>query len=262
LHPALRSFVDEVHATCVRLLAYISGLALLAIIAAELFRTVPVIAASEPVAQPQWIAVHRPYPAFTLSTAELADGELRYAILRHAAGGRKDIMTWGDPATAAPFARIEIYRPVAEAAATVDLAGEIAERLTGLAIPGAVVWAGALESKLGSFALVDFVAAKADGRRRCLGFIRAFDEPRIQISGWYCNEGPELVEHGTVACALDRLMLLSAGGDARVADLFARAETRRKVCGLKNTHIVATPRRNDWIAGSEAVALRGRVAAR
>jgi hypothetical protein len=84
----------------------------------------------------------------------------------------------------------------------------------------------------------------------------------MQISGWYCNDGPEVVERGVVACALDRLMLLSAGGDTRLADLFARAERNRKVCGLRNTHIAATPRHQDWIGGTAATALRGRFVAR
>lgn len=262
MHPALVSFADELRATCARLLAYIGGLAALAIFAAELFQTVPVVAAVEPVAQPQWIAVGRPYPAFAVTIAELADGHSRYAIFRHAAGGRRDVMTWGDPMAAAPYARIEIYRAGAEAGHLGDTASAIAERIADLAVADEVAWAGTLDSKLGSFALVDFAMAKDDGRRRCLGFIRAFEDPRMQISGWYCNDGPELVERGIVACALDRLMLLSAGSDPRIADLFARAEARRKACGLKNTHIAATPRHNDWIAGSETLRLRGRFATR
>jgi hypothetical protein len=254
--------VDELHATCVRLLAYMGGLALLAILAVELFRTVPVVAAAAPTVQPQWVAAARPAPAFAVSVAELGESDFRYAILRHAAGGRKDVLTWGDAATAAPFARIEIYRMGTETDGPRDIGLEISARIADHSAAGEVVWAGTLASKLGTFSLVDFTATAGEVRRRCLGFIRAYDELPMQISGWYCNDGPELVERGIVACALDRLMLLSAGADTRIADLFARAEANRRVCGLKNTHIAATPRHNDWIAGNDWIALRGRFAAR
>lgn len=262
MHPALVSLAEEFRATCTRLLAYMGGLAAIAIVATELFRALPVVAAAGPAALPQWIAVDRPNPAFAVTISELADVEAGYAILRHAAGGRKDIMTWGDASSAAPFARIEIYRPGFERDAGTDIARTIAARVADLAGVRTVTPAGTLDSKLGPFALVDFTIAKGSERRRCLGFMRAFDETAMQISGWTCNDGLEVVERGIIACALDRLMLLSAGGDSRLADLFARAERKRTVCGLKSTHIAATPRRQDWIAGTAATALRGRFVAR
>jgi hypothetical protein len=254
--------VDELHATCVRLLAYMGGLALIAILAVELFRTFPVVATAAPTLQPQWVAAARPAPAFALSVAELGENDFRYAILRHAINGRKDVLTWGDPSAAGPFAKIEIYRMGPEAVASRNGRRDIAASIADAAAAREISRAGTLASKLGRFSLVDFTAMAGGARRRCLGFMRAFDELPMQISGWYCNDGPEIVEHGVVACALDRLMLLSAGADTRIADLFARAETNRRVCGLKNTHIAATPRHNDWIAGNDRIALRGRFAAR
>ena len=53
----------------------------------------------------------------------------------------------------------------------------------------------------------------------------------MQIAGWYCSPGEEVVDRATLACALDRLTILSAGGDAKLAGLFARAEIKRTFCG-------------------------------
>ena len=61
--------------------------------------------------------------------------------------------------------------------------------------------------------------------RHCLGFVRAYDDPRLQLSGWFCQGGADFVERSTLACALDRLTLLSAG---------ERAEGRRFVRAKPN----------------------------
>ncbi|MDQ2954860.1 MAG: hypothetical protein M3R18_08010, partial [Pseudomonadota bacterium] len=62
VHPALRSLAQEARATFVRLLAYAAGLAGLAVMAAELLRTEPVVAAVQPAPRSEWIAVGKPYP--------------------------------------------------------------------------------------------------------------------------------------------------------------------------------------------------------
>ena len=61
------------------------------------------------------------------------------------------------------------------------------------------------------------------------------------LSGWFCQGGTEFVERGTLACALDRLTLLSAGSEPRSADLFAQAELNRSYCGQRDPILAATP---------------------
>ena len=78
--------------------------------------------------------------------------------------------------------------------------------------------------------------------RHCLGFVRDYDEPRLQLSGWFCQGGAEFVERSTLACALDRLTLLSAGSEPKVGALFAQAELNRSFCGQRDPILASTPK--------------------
>jgi hypothetical protein len=44
-----------------------------------------------------------------------------------------------------------------------------------------------------------------------------------------------------LSCALDRLTMLSAGGDVALAVLFANAEIKRTFCGQRSPILAATP---------------------
>ena len=115
MHPALRSWRDELPSSLVRLLAYLGAIALLSMAAAHFSQSPKVMSAITPVHQPEWIDIERPFPAFALSIPEAADVPASYAIRRHGEGnGRKDILTLGEPDSAAPFLRVEIYRPGSE----------------------------------------------------------------------------------------------------------------------------------------------------
>jgi hypothetical protein len=77
--------------------------------------------------------------------------------------------------------------------------------------------------------------------RRCLGFQRNFDDPALRLSGWFCQSG-SLIPRTTLACALDRLTLLSAGSEPKVGALFAKAELKRSFCGQRDPIIASTPK--------------------
>lgn len=114
IHPALRSFADECSAVAVRILAYLSGLAILTVIAVDLVSAVPVAANTGLPALPiqsGWVPASRPHPAFAISKLDLSDRTDAYEIIRHPEGGRKDILRWAATAGEAPTAEIEIYRP-------------------------------------------------------------------------------------------------------------------------------------------------------
>ena len=72
--------------------------------------------------------------------------------------------------------------------------------------------------------------------------MRAYNDPRVQLSGWFCESGTEFVEQSTLACALDRLTLLSAGSETKVGALFAQAELNRSYCGQCDPILAATPK--------------------
>ena len=83
--------------------------------------------------------------------------------------------------------------------------------------------------------------------RRCLGFARCADEQRRRMIGWYCNAGPNMIDHATIACALDRLTLQSAAGDPQLQDFFARAKRAGPFCDATDTQVATASKRADWI---------------
>ena len=158
------------------------------------------------------------------------------------------MLTWGEPAASGPYVMVEIYRPGAASERFIDAPSEIAARIVGFTVTDDVKPAGEIDSKFGAVPLVDFAIAVPgtpnERPRRCLGFARPFDDPPMQIAGWYCSAGEEVVDRATLACALDRLTILSAGGDPELAALFARAELKRTFCGQRNPILAATPERD------------------
>ena len=85
--------------------------------------------------------------------------------------------------------------------------------------------------------------ARADGSaRNCLGFARAFNDPRLQIAGWYCKDDVEVVDRRTLACAIEGLSLLAAASEPKVQELFANAEQKRMFCAPRTPLRGATPR--------------------
>ena len=53
--------------------------------------------------------------------------------------------------------------------------------------------------------------------------MREFDDPRLQLSGWFCQGGSEFIQQSTLACALDRLTLLAARIEPKVGGRAVRA---------------------------------------
>ena len=258
------SVPGDISATIVRMLAYMGSLAILAILAASLFRAPEGVAAIAAPPQPEWVNVARPHPAFELIMPELATQSSDYAILRRTAdGARKDVLSWGDAAGNGPYVMVEVYRPGLAGERFIDAPSEIAARILAFTVIDDVKPAGTVDSKFGAVHLVDFALAAQSTpharTRRCLGFARPFDRPSMQIAGWYCSPGDEVVDRATLACALDRLTVLSAGGDDDLAGLFARAEIKRTFCGQRNPILAATPEREVAVANPHDVKLRGQL---
>jgi hypothetical protein len=260
VRPASYSIPDDIRATLVRLLAYMGALAALAVAAASFFAApADIVAAlgSASAQRPAWSTVERPYPAFELLMPELAGGTHNYAIQRRAKdGARKDVLSWGEPADTDPYVMVEIYRPAVAGDRFLDASSEIATRIVDYAVTDDVKPDGQIDSKFGPVPLVDFAVAPQGHERRCLGFARPFDQPAMQIAGWYCSAGREVVDRAVVACLLDRLTLVN--GDAKLHEMFAHAEVKRTFCGQRNPILAATPEREEQSAKLQS-ALRGRM---
>jgi hypothetical protein len=244
--------------TVPRLLAYVSALAMLAGGAIHIFHSAPVVAAVEPAPRPEWTSVSKPFPAFALSMPELASAGANYEVRRHTdGGGRRDILSWGELGVDGPAFMVELYRPGTEFTRFADAPHEIAARTEQRVPVRSIKPADVIQSKFGSIPVVEF-SAKPNGARQCLGFVRDFEQPRLQLAGWYCAGGTGELERRALSCALDRLTLLAAGGDAKLGELFARAELKRNFCGQRSVLIAATPKLGP--ASAQPV-LRGRLPA-
>lgn len=240
MHPALHSWRDELPGTLVRMLAYLGAAAVLSITAAHIFQTSPVLDALTPAPREPWINIRKPFPAFALSIPEAADAPAHYAIRRNVeGGGRKDILSLGRPNGADPYLEVQIYRPGNEISRFASAHAEIAESAAALG-PTNMRSQAPLISKFGPFAVIAFDSSRGTPVH-CLGFVRQYDDPRLQISGRFCRGG-EFIERSTLACALDRLALLSAGSSPEVGALFARAELKREFCGQRDPILTPTPK--------------------
>jgi len=246
MHPALHSWRDDLPSAFVRILAYGGAIAVLSTVTAHLFQSPPVIEAISPVHRSEWIEIERPFPAFALSIPEAADVPAHYAIRRHGeGGGRKDILSLGQADGVAPYLQVEIYRPGVELPHFADARTEIETGAAGLGPVDVASDGEPLASKFGPLSIVTFATSQG-APRRCLAFVRAYDDPRMQLSGWFCQGtkfgGNEFVERSTLSCALDRLTLLAAGSEPKIGLLFAQAELNRNFCGERNPLMAPTPK--------------------
>lgn len=218
--PLLKGMADEICATLARLIAYLCTLALLFIAGVYLWDQLPDMHADAS-ARPEWTVATRSTPAFASNQYDFPYKTRSYQILRHPEGGRKDVLRW-TAEKGRPIAELEIYRPGGEFEA-----------------PAAPEPVGVADSKFGPVTLLPL----AD--RSCTGFLKAVDQPALRISGFVC-QGETLPARGAaIACMLNRLNLMAAGNDPRLAELFARADLKRADC------------RTDWVSGSDKPSLRG-----
>jgi len=224
VHSVLKGAVDEFCGTLARLIAYCCTLALLFIVGIYLWDQLPGTHA-ETSARPEWTVATRSTPAFASNQYDLSYKTKSYHIFRHPEGGRKDVLRW-NAENGRTIAELEIYRP----------GGEFESSAVSDAIR-------AIETKFGPVTLLSPPAAD----RTCLGFLKTVDQPALRISGFVCH-GETLPARGAaIACMLNRLSLIAAGNDAKLAELFARAELKRAEC------------RTDWVSGSDQPVLRGAI---
>jgi hypothetical protein len=247
IHPALTSFVDECCGTLARLIAYVGTLALVAIIGIHVWDQLPAVEASEPQAKADWSVADRSYPAFAVSQFDLPEKTEDYEIRRHPEGGRKDIFRWAVQGQS-PIAELEIYRPGGELSQSEPVMVDLATRMGGRQLEAA----GLADSKFGAVPLFRR-ADDPDDARGCLGFIKRLDAANLRISGWSCQGDAMPARRAAISCILSRLILLTAGNDPKLAELFAHAELKRGSCAPASTSPLAA----DWVTSAENPRLRG-----
>lgn len=246
---ALASFVDEVYGTLARLFAYLMTLALMAICGIALWEQLPAVTAME-TAPKTWTQAGRTTPAFAVSQLVFPGKTETYEILRHPEGGRKDVFRWSGIG-GTPVAELEIYRPGEEIDQVGSAAGYLAARMDP-AGPRELEAAGIIDSKFGAVTLFRRVGG-TEAARACLRFYRHVDEPKFRLSGWSCLGEDLPARRAAIGCMLNRLVLLTAGNDTKLAELFAHAEVRRSDCATSGAPALSA----DWVTGADNPHLRG-----
>jgi hypothetical protein len=253
IRPALTSFADEACATVARLFAYVGVLALFGILAIYAWNQLQIDWGDEPSLGTGWRVARRAWPDFALrrlDTSDKSDDSKTYLILRHPAGGRKDVLRWSGRG-AEPLIELEIYRPGAEYGSASTARAELASRMPA---PGSrrvgveLESAGTIETKFGSVALLRQVRTAAPAS--CLGFLKRIDEPALQISGWSCLGDTLSTRRAAIDCMLSRLALAKSANEPKLAQLFARAELPPGSCPSLTVSA-------DWMTGAGAPPLRG-----
>jgi hypothetical protein len=262
---ALRDRMGDLTAS--RVIAYVSVGIMAAILANDLIAPTPAASSVNPapVIRSPWIEATRGQGAFALEFPALEGLQVRYVVRRHRdGGGRKDEMSWGGAADPGAYARVALYRPGREAAELSDPLDAVAAVAAESAINAELTETESkLTTKFGALALIDMTVKGGEGERACIAVAGSWSDPYLGLVAWWCNTGPELVARGQLACLLDRLALMSAGGYERLAEFFATAELKRSFCGVQHTLVNPTPKRvDDWISGKAETKLRGRIAGR
>ncbi len=251
IHPALTSFADECCATLARVLAYVGTLALVAILGIHLWDELPAGETTERSPKAGWSLAGHSRPAFAVSQLDLPEKTEMYEIFRHPLGGRKDVILWAThdaKQDQKPVAELEIYRPGGEFSESGAAFGEIAARMEP---QGAheLEAAGIIDSKFGPVTLLRRPGVAGS----CLGFLKRLDNPSLRISGWSCQGDALPAQRAAVGCMLNRLTLLMAGNEPKLAEFFARAELRRTACVAGSP---STPS-GDWLMTAGNPLLRG-----
>ena len=174
-----------------------------------------------------------------------------YEILRHPDGGRKDVLRWAAQGEK-PIAELEIYRPGRELSQSGPPIADIAGRMDPDGMRELQA-AGVIDSKFGAVTLLG-LTDRDGGARPCLGFMKGFDQPNLRISGWSCQGDTLPARRAAIGCILDRLILLTAGNDPKLAELFAHAELKRGGCTPASAAPVISA---DWVTGAQNPRLRG-----
>jgi hypothetical protein len=250
IHPALRSFADETCGVMARLIAYVGALALIAIAGLSLWDELPLKGSGDAAAKSAWSLASRSNPAFAVSQFDLYGKTEAYEILRHPDGGRKDVLRWAAQGEK-PIAEIEIYRPGRELSQTGPPIAEIAARMDPDGTRELQA-AGVIDSKFGAVTLLGLSDRGGDARP-CLGFMKGFDQPNFRISGWSCQGDTLPARRAAIGCILDRLILLAARNDPKLAELFAHAELKRGNCAPASAPVTSA----DWVTGAQNPRLRG-----
>ncbi len=184
-----------------------------------------------------WMEINHPIALYDLSGTEFAKLPRVFRARRHLPdGGREDVLTFGAPGSSKPYLRLSLLRTKQDPAVPngdghdaeghETLADDLA-RLAGLGDQSvtALHSTSSLSTRLGIVTVANLQLWDDGLPQQCLGF-RGFPggSDGLRLTGFACGVASKPIGRSTLACAIDRIDLLSAGDDRRLRAIFVAAE--------------------------------------
>ena len=183
-----------------------------------------------------WTEINHPIALYDLSGTEFAKLPRIARARRHQPdGAREDLLTFGAPGLPKPFLRLSMLRTTGHLAVAQDVSGSdsaepLADDLARLAGAGnesvtELHGEAAISTRLGTMNVADIRLWDDGVPTPCLGF-RGFPggSDGLRILGFACGVAGKPIGRAALACAIDRIDLLSAGDDGRLRAIFVAAE--------------------------------------
>ena len=179
-----------------------------------------------------WIDINHPIALYDLSGTDFAKLPRSVHARRHQPdGAREDILTFGAMGPSKPYMRLSLLRTGHDAVTPVDSDGDTfgddLARLAGIGDQSVTALHGTttISTRLGVVTVGDLQLRDDGGATSCLGF-RGFPggSDGLRILGFACGIAGKPIGRSALACAIDRIDLVSAGDDRRLRAIFVAAE--------------------------------------
>ncbi len=184
-----------------------------------------------------WVEINHPIAVYDLSGTEFAKLPRVVRARRHQPdGAREDVLTFGALASSSkPYLRLSLLRTRHDAVSVgygpdTGSAGDFADDLARLAGSSdqsvtALHDTSTISTRLGAVTVGDLQLWDDGLPTPCLGFLGfPGGSDGLRLAGFACGVTGKPIGRSILACAIDRIDLLSAGDDRRLRAIFVAAE--------------------------------------
>jgi hypothetical protein len=182
-----------------------------------------------------WLDIAKPLRVYDLVAPQLAREKFSYAARRHSTGGgREDLLTFGEFAGKKWFFRLSVYRHGEEKRTEAPFFVDMARRAAPLGLSlDHVKLEETLPTRFGDLETAALrLFENSLSRENCRGFRLMRTQPGVTLTGLACAADGAPLNAPELACLIDRLDLLPAGGDRALRDFFGAAQARKTgACG-------------------------------
>lgn len=174
-----------------------------------------------------WTQIPDAEPLYRMRSLELVDLPASYEAREHGRGGRLDLLSFGDFASAGLHLHLVVYRMGEEAPPPSTLFVDLARR--GAESGVGVISLGNTLTQDTKFGIAEVAGAELSfgGRERACQVYRlnVADQTTLQLLGWTCDDEP--VTAPEIACFIDHLALTEVANDTALTRLFDSAAQRQ-----------------------------------